>query len=495
MVTYQDLQQIGTDEKDRMEFVLNVIRDHKNSDLFKDAVIADKYYRRQNETIMLYQKLLQDMSGKKVPDNFSANYKVPSNFLRRFITQEVQYLLGNGVAWNDPSTEDALGGDFDTRLQDAAKNALCGGVAFGFWNLDHVEVFKVLEFAPIPDEENGALMAGVRFWQINSTKPLRATFYEIDGYTDYIWESGKEGRVLQEKRPYVLSVGESVADGVEIYDGKNYPTFPIVPLWQPDKQSELKGLREGIDAYDLIKSGFANDIDDASQIYWIFKNAGGMDEVDMQAFLDTLRRTHAGKTDDEADVEAHTLEVPYQSREAILERISRDLYRDAMALDTDNLASGAVTATQIEAAYEPLNSKTDEFEFCVIEFVQGILQLAGIEDDPTFTRSLIVNRSEEIANVLQGAEYFDEEYVTRKLLDILGDGDQADDVLERLEIDEMERGGFPEEGGLEGLEDTEGLEEPEEPEEPVVEGQAEGDEEASAIEKILDMLRKLMEEL
>ena len=507
MLTYQDFQEVGSGDKERMEFVLRLIHEHKGSDLFKNAVLADEYNRRENRTIMLYQKILRDMAGKEVPDNFSANYKVPSNFLKRFVTQEVQYLLGNGAAWNDEATEDALGEDFDTQLQKAGKYAILGAVSFGFWNYDHLEVYKVQEFAPLLDEENGALMAGVRFWQIDKSKPLRATFYEIDGYTDYIWESGKEGKVLRQKTPYILSVQESEVDGVEILEGKNYPTFPIVPLWgNPDHQSEIIGLREGIDAYDLIKSGFANDIDDASQIYWIFKNAGGMDEVDMQAFLDTLKRTHAGKTDDEADVEAHTLEVPYQSREAILERISRDLYRDAMALDTDNLASGAVTATQIQAAYEPLNSKTDEFEYCVIEFVQGILNLAGIDDAPTFTRSLIVNRAEEVANVLQCAEYFDDEFVTRKLLDILGDGDQAQDMLEKLEIEEMERGGFmDEEEGLEeeaeepveeeAADELEGIEETEEEESEGEEPAEEDEEETSAIEQVLEMLRKLMEAL
>ena len=440
MITYQDLLKIGDDEKQRMQFVLTIINDHKRSDLYKNAEIADEYYRRRNRTIVEYQKFLHDMAGNDTPDNLSANYKMPSNFLKRFITQENQYLLGNGVTWGNPATAERLGGNFDTKLQTAGKNALIGAVSFGFWNYDHLEVFKVLEFAPIYDEENGALMAGVRFWQIDNSKPLRATLYEVDGYTDYMWESGNNPVVLQEKRAYILNVGVSEADGMVIYDGANYPSFPIVPLWgNPEHECELTGLREGIDCYDLIKSGFANDIDDASQIYWIFKNAGGMDEVDMQEFLDTLRRVHAGKTDDEVDVESHTVEVPYQSRETILDRISHDLYRDAMALDTDAIAAGAVTATQIEASYEPLNSKVDDYEYQVNEFVQAILALAGIEDEPTFNRSKIVNRTEEVQTILQAGEYLPQEYVTKKVLALFGDVDQTEEVLKQMVADEIGR--------------------------------------------------------
>ena len=112
-----------------------------------------------------------------------------------------------------------------------------------------------------------------------------------------------------------------------------------------------------------------------------------------------------------------------------------------MALDTKNIAAGAVTATQIKAAYEPLNSKTDEYEYCVRDFLKGLLAIAGIEDEPTFTRSVIVNSQEELQLVIQSAQYLDSEYITRKILTLLGDGDMAEDVLERLAADELSRGG------------------------------------------------------
>ena len=89
-----------------------------------------------------------------------------------------------------------------------------------------------------------------------------------------------------------------------------------------------------------------------------------------------------------------------------------------MALDTEEIAGGAVTATQIRAAYEPLNSKTDDFEYCVHDFLDEILRLAGIENEkPTFTRSMLLNKGEEIDGVLKSAQYLDSEYVTRKLLE------------------------------------------------------------------------------
>ena len=463
MKTYQDLLK-NTDNL--LEFTRGVIYDHVSSNEYKEAEIADEYNRQRNRTIVQYQKLLYTMSGQAVPDNYSANFKLCSNFFNRFVTQENQFLLGNGCTWENEDTENKLGDDFDEQLQEAGEKALVCAVSFGFWNLDHLDVFSLLEFAPLWDEEDGALKAGVRFWQIAPDKPLRATLYELDGYTDYMWnkdKDGESGEVLHEKRPYKLKLKGTDADGMEIYDGENYPSFPIVPLWANKyKQSEFVGMRENIDAYDLVKSGFANDLDDASQIYWIVQNAGGMDDVDLAKFLEGLKTVKAAVVEDGgARAESHTIDVPYNARLTLLAQLRNDMYEDFMALDTKNIASGAVTATQIEAAYEDFSKKVDKYEYCVLKFVNGILALAGIEDHVTFTRSMIVNVNETVTTLLQCAQYLPQDYVTKKILTLFGDGDQYEDIQAQIDEENMERmalmqqqmAAAGEEGGEEGGEE------------------------------------------
>lgn len=408
--------------------------------MYQIAVDAEEYDRQRNVTIMRYQKLLYTLDGRAVPDNFSANYKLCSNFFNRFTTQENQYLLGNGVTLEKESNKVKLGVDFDQRLQEAGRNSLVQGVGFGFWNFDHLEVFKLTEFVPLYDEENGALKSGIRFWQISSNKPLRATLYEIDGYTEYIKRGNENIQEKVPKRAYRQVVQRSEADGEQIYDLGNYPGFPIVPLWgNPHRQSELVGMRESIDCYDLIKSGFANDLDDASFIYWTLQNAGGMDDISLAQFVERMKTVKAAVVDDGVKAESHTMDVPYQSRVAYLERLEHDLYRDAQILNIDSLSAAAKTATEINAAYQPMDNKVDQYEYCVLEFLQGIFRIAGIEDNPTFTRNKIANRTEEMQNLMMAAQYLDDEYIVRKVCTILGDPDAADGVLERLDKAEQDR--------------------------------------------------------
>ena len=442
MKTYQDLLEVGENERDRMEFVLSAIREHKASKDYAIAADAELYYKHQNPTIMRYQKFVYNQFGQKVPDVWSPNNKIASNWYNYFTTQAVSYLLGNGVTFGKKeATKDKLGKDFDKRVQDCATAAKNGGIGFGFWNYDHLEVFKLTEFVPLYDEDDGGLKAGIRFWQIDDKKPLRATLYELDGYTDYIKRKDKEIETLIEKRAYTQVKTSNAVEGDIILDGENYPGFPIVPLWNVNRQSDIVGNRGTIDAYDLMVSGLINNVSDGEFIYWILKNCGGMSDVDDAKFIEQLKLTRVAHADGDegAGVEAHNVSVEFEASAEALDRLTAQLYKDFMALKVEDVSAGNVTATQIVAAYEPINQKTDQFEYQVTEFIQGILALAGIEDEPTYTRSQMSNQSELLEMVLQCAEYLDDEYVTTKILTLLGDADKVQEVLQRKDAEAADR--------------------------------------------------------
>ena len=131
MKTYQDLLAIGEDEKERMAFVKQCINEHRSSDMYNTAWIADQYNKHKNVTIAEYQKLLYTVTGKAIPDVWSANFKMACRHFHRFITQENQFLLGNGTSWENPETADKLGNDeykFDNQLSILGKYALVHGV-------------------------------------------------------------------------------------------------------------------------------------------------------------------------------------------------------------------------------------------------------------------------------------------------------------------------------------------------------------------------------
>lgn len=446
MKTYQDFLAVGEDEKRRMEFILAAIKEHESSDMYKYAVAADKYYDCENPTINQYEKILYDISGKAHVDMWTANHKIASSFFQFVVDQENGYLLGNGVTFKKEDTKDKLGNrknTFDQQIFEANKQAAIGGVSYLFWNLDHIEVFSVLEYAPLFDEENGAMVAGIRFWQLDYTKPLRVTLFEMDGYTDYVRMHGEDMRVLIPKRAYITrTIGSAVdrANGNVIYEFENYPGFPIIPLKNNKKmRSELRGKRNTLDALDLATSGMVNNSDEGNLIYWVLNNAGGMDDLDDQKFLERLRTLHVVHTEDGVNAEPHSIETPVEGAQTTIDTLQKRLYQDFQAFDASAVSAGNQTATAIKASYVPLDLKVDSIEVQVTKAINALLALVGIDDEPSYTRNKLINTQEEMQTLLLAAQYLDDEYITKKAVTIMGDPDMADEIMKRKDAESLER--------------------------------------------------------
>ncbi len=434
MKTYQDLLAVGQNEKNRMDFVIKAVQDHKTSPLYKIARDAEAYYAKRNVTIEKFQKVLYNMMGQSVPDMFSANYKLKTGFFRRFVLQQVMYVLSNGVTFENEDTAEKLGADFENKLSTLAKKAMVGSRSFGFWNFDHLEVFSFVDtpnepgFVPLYDEDTSLLCAGIRYSSNGVTD--RYTVYELDGYTEYIKRKDEDMQILTEKRKYIQTIKQTEAGGVEAVEGSNYPGFPIIPMYANDlKQSEIVGIRESIDCYDFIKSGMANQIDDTSSIYWILKGSGGMDDIDLQRFIDRMKVVKAVNLEPDMEAEAHTLDIPVAARESILNRLRNDLYEDFMLLDTEKALSGDITATGIRLAYQAQDDKCGDFEYHIRDFIAKLFALLGIEDTPNFKWNRIANQTEETNMVLAAAPYLDDETVLKHLPWIMTD--EVEEIMQR----------------------------------------------------------------
>ena len=422
-----------------MDFVKSVISDHMASAAYRTAITAQDYYNGVNTTITNFNKFIRDAYGRSIPDIWSPNHRIACHYYGYLINQLALFMLGNGVSFGKSETKEKLGKNFDHVCVDILINALNGGVAYGFANMDKVEPFSAREFAPMLDEETGYLRAGVRFWRLDPQKPLRCTLYEEDGYTEFIEPTGEKMTILTPKRAYIETVKTSEATGEISVEGMNYPTFPIVPLYNSSKLSELVGNREVHDALDLMLSGLINNVDSGEVVYWILKNSGGFDQVSMNQFLQSIKTSHVASVDNEDDVTSHSPVVNFQASKEAIDQLRRQIFDNHMGLDVKEIAGGAVTATQIRAAYEPLNSKADLLELRVTEFINGILAVLGIDDEPTYTRSYLINQQEMIQTIVSAGADLPSDYKTRKIMETLGDIDMVDEVLDSITAEDMGR--------------------------------------------------------
>lgn len=445
MKTLQDLETCGQNEAARMDFIKATVAEHRGSKAYKIAKDAEAYYAKENITILKFQKLIMNALGQAIPDVWSSNYKLTHGFFRQFVLQQTQYVLANGVSFvdKDANTKEKLGRNFDGAISKLVKRAMVDGVSFGFWNIDHLDVFSFADtelepgFAPLYDDASGLLCAGVRYWQ-PSDETYRWTLYERDGYTEYIQRPKEDMQTLREKQPYKLIGQQSDSCGIEEIQGENYPGFPIIPMFANDlKKSELIGIRPSIDCYDFIKSGMANAIDDTSVFYWTLQGTGGMEDEDVVNFVQNMKRLHAQVLDRGVTAEAHTLSVPYEANKTLLEFLKDDMYENFMLMNSNKALAGDKTATAIRLAYQPQDDKCGDFESCIRDFIQQLLALLGIEDEPSFKWNRIANVTEETQMVLTAAQYLDDEAVLNHLSWLTPE--EVQEVLDRKAADSLRR--------------------------------------------------------
>lgn len=449
MLTYQDFLAVGESQTAIADFVYRVIADHEASTEFKTGQIAGEFYRHRDPYQERIEKIIYDGNGKAILDKYSPNHKLTANWHFIFTTEMVGHLLGNGISFDNPDVKKRLGGSkFDTVLQHCLTYSANDGIAYGLVSESGVTPLcfacdnKKPYFAPLLDEENGKLKAGVKYWRIAPDKPLIAVLYTIQGYMkfkEFKGEDGKTGLILTEPlKPYNVKSVSNAIQGDYIIESENYSELPIVPLYYINQQSSIAGNEETLLSYDLTLSGFTNDVIQ-NLIYWVLSGYDGMDKEDDMRFLRDMYIQKIIHNEEHQSAEPRQIEAQYQAREAMLTRLEQQLIRDYMAADTKTLRNGAVTTVEIKSAYKDLERKCDLVEEQVREFVRNILRIYGIsEDEPFhFTRPNELNKSEEVNTLIASAQFCGDEYTTRKILEVNGDIDEFENIQQKKQEEEM----------------------------------------------------------
>ena len=479
MITYQDYEKAEYKTK----WLQGAITKYRGSPEFVKATEEAEYMAGRNTAILTTMRVIYNMAG--IPENnFTAsNIKIRNRLIHRLVTDRCSYSLGNGVSFAgktkgedgttvDP-TKEMLGDDFDQKVYQTAYWAQSNGAAYLYvhpgFDRDQLEytLFKKTEFLPLYDERTGALRGGVRFWSLDwGKRPITAVLYTEEGYTRYETPEKKYSlsslEQVEDTKPYIETVEQSEAFGEEVTGAGNLTTLPIFPLYSGEnRDSALDNLKPLIDAYDMVISGFANDIKDCAQIYWLVSGALGMSEADKRQMLDRLILQHMAVVDGEnSSITPYTQEIPYQAREEALKQLRNQMYENFGGFDVHTIEAGA-TNDHIEAGYWPMDEEADAFEYQLIQFIRQILGMLGIDDMPVFVRNRVSNQKEQTEMILMAAQYLDDQTILEKLPWI--SVDEVEGILARKDEESAGRFEFPEEA------------EPEEVEEPEVEETEDGE--------------------
>lgn len=404
MLTYQDY--INTDDK--ANFILKAIDKFTMSDEYQTALTAQKYYSGSNVEILKRLQWFYNSKGSRVQDKFKANNQICNEFFHKIVKQEVSYLLANGVTVDDDIKEE-LGVTFDRNIMQSGLYSIVDGVSWILCFMDSggkfgTQVFRGTELIPLFDEVNNQLRACIRFWQTTADKPVYIELYEEDGKTTFVKEKKiKLLRIIEPKTNYFKKISKDKF-GEKIL-AEHSEGIPIVPIFANDlKRSELSvALKSKLDLYDVIMSDFGNNLEDSQDVYWVLKNYQGQD---MGEFLADYKYYKTIKVDEQGSAEANTIDVPYQARKEALDILRKQIFDDAMALDTSVLNGGSLTNVAIKANMQNLDLKVDTFEMEMINSISKIIDIllkfknkSERNYNISFIRRSLINDTEIVDNI------------------------------------------------------------------------------------------------
>lgn len=441
MLTYNDLLACKDDEVKRIEFIEQAMSDFQNSEEYRTAKKSIAYDNRENPDIAAVEKIIYDMQGLAHKDYVSPNHKIRNGYYPLIIGESVSHLLANGVTFSNPANKEKLGKSFDDVLKKIYRDALVCGRSYGFYTGEKVIHMPFMNTVRIQDDYNGELAAAIYFTQIAENKPLVCYLYEPDGYTIYAREEDKPLEKVQDKTAYVQFYNSNDVESKYAIKNENDSKLPIFTLFNLKEQSSIIGNLEILIALDILMSELCNNVSQAELVYWVLKNYGGMDDIADANFVVNLLKTHVIHVNDDGEATPHQVTVPVEANQTAYIRLKSLLFENMRGANHEILNAGNLTATQIKAAYSRLREFSGEIESNVFEFIRGMLVIAGIEEDESFTVEYNepINATEEISNTIASAPWLGEKATTKKLAALNGMSDELDEIEADKEQAAMER--------------------------------------------------------
>lgn len=398
---------MGLEIGGRMDFreAMNV---RKQSEKYKYFSLGDAYYLARNTNIFERKKNIF-LEGIGVVENpFGANHKLASGHFKKIVDQKVMYLLGKGVHFPEEQDLDQYFEDtFDETMIDMGIEASkkCEAWLYAY------KMDGQLRFTMIPAEqltpmfdEYGSLKQMVRSYQADGFK--WAYVYTPDELIIYRQRLDETDYQLYQRvghwTDFKMFNGE-IVDRQE----NSFGRVPFIPLYNNREHlSDLYNIKQLIDTYDIISSDFANNIDDMQDAYFTLKGYTG-DGRNLAEFMRQLKLYKAVPVGDDGDVSSHQLEIPTEARKVFLERIEKDIYKFAMAVDLSTFNGGSITNVYIKAMFADLDLKTNQFESEVRKFIKRLVEFINDDQGTSYTydcnffRETIMNGGEVVDNLVK----------------------------------------------------------------------------------------------
>lgn len=325
------------------------------------------YYFKRNEIVKrnIY-KYTND--GRKIIDEDATNNRMASGWHKLLVDQKVAYLFGQPLVFNSKTDDDSavesvnevLGDNFDDALPKLATNASNKGRE---WLHPFVDDRGEFDYIVIPAEE------GIPIYDNTNRKELIGfiRMYELDDGTEKLelWDDQTVTYYEYHNGNIVLDQSNGDAEQSHFeYNGTGYGWgyTPFVEFPNnDDRVSDLTFIKDYIDVYDKLIADGANTLEDIQEFLYVIR---GYEGTDMAEAVTNLKRYKGVAVDsDGGGVDIRQGEMPINSLDSFLDRLSDNIFNFGMGVDVDSDKFGnSPSGVALKFLYSFLDMKASKME-------------------------------------------------------------------------------------------------------------------------------------
>jgi len=371
------------------------IENDRTSTKKQHAMTGLRYYEGEHD-IKGHRIFFIDANGEPREDKTKNNIKICHPFFTELVDQAVQYMLSgkDGFIKSDiPELQTFLdeyfndNEDFMSELYEILTGCIVKGFeyAYAYKRQDERTGFQCADSIGVVEvkaKDTDDHCEYVIFWYVDRLGKDNKKITRVQVWDDkqtHFFMQEDDGQIKpdasQEINPRPHIIYHKDGDASTYFEG--YGFIPFFRLDNCRKQySDLKPIKALIDDYDLMSCGLSNNIQDTAEALYVVKGFQG-DDLD-ELMTNIKAKKHIG-VDEDGGVEVHTVDIPYQARQAKLELDEKNIYRFGMGFNSNQIGDGNITNIVIKSRYALLDLKCNKLEIRLKQFMRKLLKVVLAE--------------------------------------------------------------------------------------------------------------------
>lgn len=368
-------------ESDRLKDLIKRDQASKEKLAMKEGV---KYYNNEND--ILERKKYYWMDGLKVEDQADPNIREPHPFMKILTDQSADYIVGKepNISVETDQYKDELDkyltDKFYDQLNDWVKNSSKKAIEWFHVYINPESELKTVivpaeEIIPVWDTQYKDKLVGViRYYEYTFIKSnnehlkrYKVEWWEENTVTYYI-QLENETFILDNDyeanpAPHFQLVNQSTNE----VSGGGWGRVPFIPLFNnSEMKTDLHPIKKINDSYDLVKSGWINDLETFNELLYVIKGYNPMTTEarkglsELRVFIDSIKQDKGVATDEKGGVDVVRSEIPVDAKEKFLDITRKEIFYFGQGVDVSNDVIGnAPSGVSLQFQYAPLDMKAD----------------------------------------------------------------------------------------------------------------------------------------